>query len=136
MTLSCWNPNRRIFVFWWPFLVQNGRHMVQHVLLPVHIHFHWNLFIFKFLMIFLIFILVAILNILKTKSTTLSDDLFLCQVSKESVVRFEFNIFCTLVTMATAAILNFFSTPKSCQTLRWIFLQSFMKFDEGIPKEF
>jgi hypothetical protein len=60
-------PNRRIFVFWWPFLVQNGRHMVQHVLLPVHIHFHWNLFIFKFLMIFLIFILVAILKILKTE---------------------------------------------------------------------
>jgi Ulp1 family protease len=28
---------------------QNGRHMVQHVLLPVNIHFHWNLFIFEFL---------------------------------------------------------------------------------------
>ena len=39
--------------------------------------------------------------------------------------------FCTLVTMATAAILN----PKSCHTLRWIFLQSFMKFDERNPKE-
>ena len=25
----------------------------------------------------------------------------------------EFNIFCTLVTMATAAILNFFLTPKA-----------------------
>jgi hypothetical protein len=41
-----------------------------------------------------------------TKSTTLSDDLFLCQVSKGSAVRFEFNIFCTFVTMATVAILN------------------------------
>jgi hypothetical protein len=41
----------------------------------------------------------------------------------------EFNIFCTLVTMATAAILNLFN-PKSCHTLQWIFLQSFMKFDE------
>jgi hypothetical protein len=29
---------------------------------------------------------VAILKILKTKSTTLSDDLFLCHVSKESAV--------------------------------------------------
>ena len=28
---------------------QDGRHMVQHVLLPVNIHFLWNLFIFKFL---------------------------------------------------------------------------------------
>jgi hypothetical protein len=52
------------------------------------------------------------LKILKTKSTTLSDDLFLCQVSKGSAVWDELNIFCTLVTMATAAILNFFSTPE------------------------
>ena len=43
--------------------------------------------------------------------------------------------FCTLVTMATAAILIFFQPPKSCHTLRWIFLQSFMKFDERIPKK-
>jgi hypothetical protein len=35
---------------------------------------------FEFLTIFLIFILVAILKILKTKSTTLSDDLFLCHI--------------------------------------------------------
>jgi hypothetical protein len=84
---------------------------------------------FEFLTIFLIFILVAILKILKTKSTTLSDDLFLCQVSKGSSVRFEFNIFCTLVTMGTAAILNLLN-PKSCHTLRWIFLQHFMKFNE------
>jgi hypothetical protein len=52
----------------------------------------------------------------------------------------EFNIFCTLVTMATAAILNFFQPPppppKSCHTLRWIFLQSFMKFDERNQKLF
>jgi hypothetical protein len=38
--------------------------------------------------------------------------------------------------MATAAILNFVSPPKSCHTLRWIFLQSFMKFDERNPKFF
>ena len=42
----------------------------------------------------------------------------------------EFNIFCTLIAMATAAILNLFN-PKNCHTLRWIFLQSFMKFDEN-----
>jgi hypothetical protein len=53
----------------------------------------------------------------------------LCEVGSE------FNIFCTLVTMATAAILNFFN-PKSCHTLQWIFLQSFMKFDERNPKLF
>ena len=55
---------------------------------------------------------MAILKILKTKSTALSDDLFLCQVSNGSAVRFPFNIFCTLVTMATAAILNFFNPQK------------------------
>ena len=107
---------------------RNGRNMVQHVLLPVNIHFHWNLFIFEFLTIFLIFILAAILKILKTKSTTLSDDLFLCPVSKGSAVWSEFNIFCT--------ILNFFQPLKSCHTLQWIFLQSFMKFDERNPKIF
>jgi hypothetical protein len=47
----------------------------------------------------------------------------------------EFNIFCTLVTMATAAILNSVQPLKSCHTLRWIFLQSFMKFDERNPKK-
>jgi hypothetical protein len=60
---------------------------VQHVLLPVNIHFHGNILIFEFLTIVLIFILVAILKILKTKSTTLSNDLFLCQVSKGSAVK-------------------------------------------------
>jgi hypothetical protein len=40
---------------------QDGRHMVQHVLLPVNIHFHWNLFIFEFLTIYFDFILAAIL---------------------------------------------------------------------------
>jgi hypothetical protein len=57
--------------------------------------------------------LAAILKILKTKSTTLSDDIFLCQVSNGSAVRFPFNIFCTLVTMATAAISNLFNPPKA-----------------------
>ena len=56
---------------------------------------------------------MAILKILKTKRTTLSDDLFLCQVSKASAVWFEFNIFCTLVIMATVAILIFFNPPKA-----------------------
>ena len=97
---------------------QNGRHMAQHVLLLVIIHFHRNLFIFEFLAIYFYFYIgghfeiAAILKILKTKSTTLSDDLLLSQVSNGSAVRFPFNMFCTLVTMATAAILNFFNPQK------------------------
>ena len=43
----------------------------------------------------------------------MSDDLFLCQVSKGSTVWSKFNIFCTLVTMAMAAILNLFNPSKS-----------------------
>ena len=39
--------------------------------------------------------------------------------------------------MATAAILNLFNpptpSPKTCHTLWWIFLQSFMKLDERNP---
>jgi hypothetical protein len=62
------------------------------------------------------FILAAILKILKTKSTTLGDDLFLCQVSKGSTVRSEFNIFCTLATMATAAILHRNPLDKLCRS--------------------
>jgi hypothetical protein len=36
--------------------------------------------------------MVAILKILKTKCATLSDDLFLCQVSKGYTVRFPRNV--------------------------------------------
>jgi hypothetical protein len=56
--------------------------------------------------------MAVILKILKTKSTTLSDDLFLGQVSNGYTVRFEFNIFCTLVTIRTAAILNLLNLQK------------------------
>jgi hypothetical protein len=30
---------------------------------------------------------------------------------------------------------EFFQPPNSCHTLRWIFLQSFMKFDERYPNK-
>jgi hypothetical protein len=56
--------------------------------------------------------MAVIWKILRIKSTTLSDDLILCQGSKGSSVWSEFNIVCTLVTMATAAILNLFNPQK------------------------
>ena len=116
------HSNWRIFFyfgshFWFKMATianQNGCHMVQHVLLPVNIHFHWNLFIFEFLTIFLIFILEAILKILKTKSTTLSDDLFLCQVSKGSAVWREFNIFAPWLPWERSPFW-IFSTPQKLQ---------------------
>ena len=87
---------------------QNGRHMVQHVLFPVNIHFHWN---FSFLN--LIFFNIGGHSENFKNSTTLSDNLFLCQVSKGSAVWSEFNIVCTLVTIATAAILNLYNPSKA-----------------------
>ena len=42
---------------------------------------------------------------------------FLCQVLKGSAVRSEFNIVCTLVTMATVAILIFFNPQKLPYTM-------------------
>jgi hypothetical protein len=119
-------PNRRIFVFWRPFWIQNGRHSKPKwspygaaCLTPCKHPFplkYFNFWIFNNLFWFYIgshFEMAAVLKILKTKSTTLSDDLLLCQVSKWSTVRSEFNIFCTLVIMATAAILNFFNPSKA-----------------------
>ena len=119
-------PNRRIFVFWRPFWIQNGhnskpkwslygaacltRCKYPFPLKSFHFRIFYNLFWFY---IGSHFQMAAIFKILKTKSITLSDDLFLCQVSKGSTVRSEFNIFCTLITMATAAILNLFNPPKA-----------------------
>ena len=79
---------------------------------------------------------LTILKILKTKSTTLSDDLFLRQVSKGSAVRNEFNIFLHLGYHGNGRHFEFCQPLNSCHTLRWIFLQSFMKFDERNPTFF
>ena len=91
-------------------------------------------------MIFLIFILAAILSyrfrFFWAYLVSLDVDVTRNITAKICEVWGEFNILCTLVTIATAAILNFVHppTPKSCHTLRWIFLQSFMKFEERNPK--
>ena len=77
----------------------------------------------KFIFIFFIFILVAILKILKTKSTTLSDDLFLCQVSEGSAVRVNLTFFAPWLPWQLPPFWIFSTPPKSCHRLRWIFLQ-------------
>jgi hypothetical protein len=94
----------------------------------------FHFWIFNNLFLFFLFLYWRPFWKFKKKNTTLSDDLFLCQVSNGSAVRFPFSMFFTLVTMVTATILNVFNPPKSCHTLWWIFLQSFMKFDERNPK--
>ena len=62
-------------------------------------------------------------NLLGSQISPISDDFFIWRP------------FCTLVTMATAAISIFFQPCKSCHILRWKFLQCFMKFDERNPKK-
>ena len=137
-------PNRRIFVLWRPFLVQN--HRVNHskpkwspygaaYLTPSKIHFHWNLFIFEFLTIFFYFYIGGHLEIFKKKEHNFEWWSFFVSSFKRMRCTFELKKNCTLVTMATAAILNLFN-PNSCHTLRWIFLESFMRFDERNPKQF
>ena len=48
----------------------------------------------------------------------------------------EFNIFLHLGNHSNGCHFDFFQPPKSCHKLRWIFLQSFMKFDERNPNYF
>jgi Ulp1 family protease len=83
---------------------QNGRNMVQYILLPVNIHFHWNRFIFEFLTMFKMFILAAILNILRKWIFTGS------------------KIYCTILRpfwFAMVAILNPKWSPKCKNLLIW-----------------
>ena len=51
-------------------------------------------------------------------------------------VKFGVNLTFFAPWLAMAAILNLFTSPLSKKKLRWIFLQSFMKFDEWNPKGF
>ena len=110
---------------------RNGHNMVQHFLLPVNIHFHWNLFIFEFLTIFFIFYIGGHFENFKNKEHNFEWRSILCQVSKGSAVRGVFNIFSTLVTVATTAFLNLFNTQKLPYTMMHITT----KFDEVWWKE-
>ena len=138
MTLSCWKPNFAQIGgflyfgghFWFKIATianQNGRHMMQHVLLPVNIHFQWNLFIFEFLTIYFYFFFffffywqpfwngghfVLPIPIVLAYLFPLDVDVTRNITAKICEVWSEFNIFCTLVTMATAAILNLFNPPQ------------------------
>jgi hypothetical protein len=70
-------PNQRIFVFWWPFWILNGRHRKPTMNINSQHH-----------------------NLLGNQISPKSEDFCIWQP------------ICTLVTMATAAILIFFNTPQ------------------------
>ena len=73
-------PNRRIYVFWWPFWIQNAHHSKP--TMDINSQHH---------------------NLLGNQISPKSEDFCIWRP------------FCTLVTMATAAILNFFN-PQKLQT--------------------
>jgi hypothetical protein len=93
--------------------------MVQHVLLLVNIHFHLNLFIFEFSTIYCDFFnfyigghFVLPISICWAYLVSLDVDVTRNITAKICEVWSEFNNFCTLVTIATAAILNFVHPPN------------------------
>ena len=110
---------------------RNSRNMVQHVLLPVNIHFHWN---FHF-WIWIFFILVAILKILKTEHNFEWWSIFVSSFKRICCLEW-IKKFLHLGYHGNGRHFEFFQPLKNCHTLRWIFLQSFMKFDERNPNFF
>ena len=114
---------------------QNCRHMVQHVLLPAKIHFHWNLFIFEFLTIYFNFLNFYIgdhFENLKKQRAQLWVMIYFCvKFQKDPLYGVNLTFFAPWLPWQRPPF-SICSTPKSCHTLRWIFLQSFMKFDKWI----
>jgi hypothetical protein len=95
-------PNRRIFVFWRPFWIQNGRHSKSTMTINSQHH-------------------ILLGN----------------QISPKSEDFCIWRPFCTLVTMATAAILNLFNPPNAATHYggySYIFLWSLMKWIQKIFK--
>jgi hypothetical protein len=94
-------PNRRIFVFWRPFWIQNGHHSKP--TLDINSQHH---------------------NLLGNQISPKSED------------------FCILAAIlylgyhGNGRHFELFQHSKSCHALQWIFLQSFMKFDERNPNSF
>jgi hypothetical protein len=100
---------------------------VPHVLLPVNIHFHWNLFIFEFLTICFNFYICGHFENFKNKEHNFE----WWSIFMSSYKRIQFGVNLTFFApWLPCCHFEFFQPLKSCHTLRWIFLQNFMKFDE------
>ena len=61
---------------------------------------------------------------------------FCVKFQKDQLFGVNLTFFAPWLPWQRPPFLNLFNPPKSCHTLRWIFLQSFMKFDERNPKIF
>ena len=81
------------------------------------------------------FEMVAILKILKTKAQFWVMIYFCVKFQKDPLYGVNLT-FLHLGYHGNGRHFDCFQPPKSCHTLRWIFLPSFMKFDERNPKIF
>ena len=146
-------PNRRIFLFWPPFWIQNCRHSKLKwwpygaaCLTPCKYPFPFKsfyLWIFNNLFWFFLFLywqpfwngghFVLPIPILWAYLVPLDVDVTR-NITVQIEVLSEFKIFCTLVTMATAAILTFF-TPSNPQDLPHTTVDIPTKFHEAWWKE-
>ena len=130
------SPKSEVFVFWRSFWIQNGCHSKPKwsqygaaCLTPCKYPFQLKSFNFWIFNDFLNFYIGGHFE-------NFNDDLFLCQVSKGSAVWSEFNICCTLVTMATAAILKFFNLPKAATHYGGYFYKVSWSLMKGIQNNF
>ena len=114
---------------------QNGHDMVQHVLLPVNINFHWNLFIFEFLTIYFYFFHFYIGGHYENLKIQRLQLWVMIYFQMDPLYGFRLTCFAPLLPWQRPPFWIFFN-PKSCHTLRWLFLQSFMKFDKRNPNFF
>ena len=111
---------------------QNGRNMVQYILLPVNIHFHWNRFIFEFLTMFKMFILAAILNILKTKSTTWVMIYFCVKFQKDPLFGVNLKFLC-LGYHGNILHFDFFNPSKAATHYGGYSCKASLSLMKGIP---
>ena len=142
----------QIFVFWWPFWIQNGCHSKPKwspygaaCLTPCKYQFPLKSFHLKILNnLFLLFLFLywwpfwngGHLENFKNKEHNFDWwSIFVSSFKRISCTEWNKKKL-HLGYHDNGRHFDFFSTPKSYHTLRWIFLQSFMKFDERNPKSF
>jgi hypothetical protein len=112
--------NQRIYVFWWPFLVQNGHHSKPKwspygaaCLTPCKYPFPLKSVHFWIFNDFLNFYIGDHFENFKNRAQLWVIIYFCVKFQKDPLYGLNLTFFCTLVTMATATILDFSTPPKA-----------------------
>ena len=138
-------PKSRIFVFWRPFWIQNGRHSKPKwspygaaCLIPCKYPFplkSFHFWIFNNFFFFFFYIGGHFENFKKQRAQLWVMIYFCVKFQMNPLYGFHLTLFAPWLPWQRPPFW-IVSTPKSCHTLRWIFLQSFMKIDERNPNFF